>query len=182
MTKTERGFFLIGLPVLTLILLISCSKVPEDVVGNRVIAINVGDSTMPRFIGAEEVSVTDLYVEIFRPDGEFLGNIHWKPYEKVQTYYLQARELGVHEIVVTHVEEVQGIPVEAVESAFFTNTPTLITEIDINPGEIGIIKISDGEYAPPICTMFGTWINVVSYPEPKYVDEYGRCLSEAFSS
>ena len=173
MKKSCRGFILSGLALLIIIMLFSCSYAPGDVTGDRVIAVSIGGGSTSRLIQTEEYEVTSVGIEIIGPCGP-LEPITWVHTDGAKTYYIQAQDLGEHEIIVTHTSDENGTPVTAVESAFFRIVPMLITVINITPGAIGVINILEGEEELEYCDLIvGTWAGEVEFPVPDY-DEFGN--------
>ncbi|MCK5249358.1 MAG: hypothetical protein KAJ98_05295, partial [Spirochaetaceae bacterium] len=107
MKKLYRRLILSVPAVLLLIMLFSCSYAPGDVTGDRVIAVSIGGGSTSRLIKVEEYDVTSVDVEIFGPGGP-LEPIFWMPAYGAQTYYIQAQDLGEHEIIVTHTSDENG--------------------------------------------------------------------------
>lgn len=106
--------------------------------------------------------VTQVTVEVHGPGGPVGDPIVWYAGDGPQTYQLQVSQSGEYEIFVTHLGELDGEVVEAVESSTFMIEPMVITSITVVPGSVGTIDFDDG-VSPGVFEISGYWAAVVGF-------------------
>jgi hypothetical protein len=108
---TRRNVFLFGgVLLLTLALAFGCSLLPKDDSGigaGWYIRLQIRAPSSAKGITVSEFGVTGLNIQVRDPAGELLESIDWTPGDD-STYLVQAKQLGQHQIVVTHFGEREG--------------------------------------------------------------------------
>lgn len=124
------------------------------------IELTIASPVTSQGIGLEEYEVTQVTVEVAGPGGPVGAPIVWYAGDGPQTYQLEVSQSGEYEIVVTHLGELDGEVVEAVESSTFMIEPMVITSITVVPGSVGTIDFDDGGYADAF-ELSGYWAALV---------------------
>jgi archaellum component FlaG (FlaF/FlaG flagellin family) len=99
--------------------------------------------TASKGIAVSDFEVTGLRIQVRDPEDEVLKRIDWSAEEGPQCYLIPVKQVGEHEIEVTHLGERDGEIVEAAESAVFDVQAKVITIIEVKPGRIGEIFIEE---------------------------------------
>jgi hypothetical protein len=157
----QRKVLWYGSVVLMVLLLgFGCSLVPREDSGTAegwYIRLQIRAPASAKGITVSEFDVTGLHIQVRDPAGELLESIDWAPGDD-STYLVPVKQLGQHQIVVTHVGERDGEAVQVTESAAFQIRAMKITVIDIVPGCLGLIRVA-GQEIPLEFDLTGYWDN-----------------------
>lgn len=155
-----RKVLLLG-GVALLTLAFGCSLLPKENVPEGdgwYIKLRIQAPASSKGITVSEFEVTGLNIQVRDPAGEVLKSIAWAPGD-ASTYLVAVKQLGQHQIEVTHYGERNGEQVQASENALFNIRAMKITMIDIVPGCIGMINITSNEASEPVVYAGGTSMN-----------------------
>jgi hypothetical protein len=146
--------------LLVLLLTLGCSLLARDdgaapEAGGWYIRLQV-QAPGSKGITVTDFNVTGLNIQVRDPAGEVLQSIDWLVAEGAQTYTVPVKQVGEHQIEVTHFGEHDGEQAQATESAAFSIQAMKITVIDIVPGGIGLMRVVGQEVPPPI-DLTGYW-------------------------
>jgi hypothetical protein len=150
MSQTDRRWCPASLVILSVFLVVSCRLQVPGIPGSSqwYIKLNVA-APGGKAISVDEYPVTGLEIVVNDPDHQVLQTISWAAVEGPQSYLIPVTQAGQHEIVVTHISDNNGEPVEATESTLFNIAPMVVTVINITPGAIGMIDINGPSGVPP---------------------------------
>jgi hypothetical protein len=144
---SRRSVLLFGsVAALVLLLTFGCSLLPREDTGASAggfIKLQI-QAPASKGIAVTEFDVTGLSIQVRDPEGEVLQTIDWVAVQGPQNYLVPVKQLGQHQIEVTHFGEREGEAVQAMESASFNIQAMKITVIDIVPGGIGLIRVTPG--------------------------------------
>ncbi len=149
----------LALPAL-LMAVLGCSLLQrEDPVAapgpGRYIQLQIQAPAASKGITVTDFEVTALQILVRDPAGEALQTMDWQAAEGPQTYMVPVKQLGEHQLEVTHLGMLDGQQAQATERAAFNIQAMVITVIDIVPGCIGVIDVEGGQPPPPDLT--GYW-------------------------
>jgi hypothetical protein len=156
-----KVLFLAGLAAAVFLAVLGCSLMVRDETGvpagsGWYIKLRIQAPAAAKGITVSELDVTGLQILVRDPSGEVLQTIDWEVGQGGKDYVVPVKQLGEHEIEVTHYGTREGQPVQANESAAFTIRAMKITIIDIVPGCIGVIQV-EGEEPPEPVDLTGYW-------------------------
>ncbi len=158
-----KALLLGSLAVLALLLAFGCSLLPREDTGvgaGWYIKLQIRALAGSKGITVTEFDVTGLDILVRDPAGEVLQAIDWAAAEGTQTYLVPVKQVGEHQIEVTHYGQRDGEDVQATENAAFGIQAMKITVIDVVPGCIGVIRVtSESPEGPSSWQLYGTWVN-----------------------
>jgi hypothetical protein len=177
---SRKHVLLLGsLAALALMLACGCSLLPKDDSGTGAgwyIRLQIRTPASAKGITVSEFDVTGLNIQVRDPAGELLESIDWAPGDD-STYLVPVKQLGQHQLVVTHFGEREGESVQAMEEAFFEIRAMKITVIDIVPGCIGVVRVN-GEQVQPGIDLSGYWDMYIYMEDPPPIGPIFLCLRQ----
>ena len=163
MRRILRGVAFLALSAGVLFLPVACLL--DIGAGVGAIRLSIGEPST-RMVWYNSFDVTEVKVEVYDPNGEWLDEVWWTAGDGTAEYLIITHETGDHELVITHYGTFEGEDYDATEYGYAPIEPGVITQVYIIPGAIGVIDIGDNEGGgceppvldPPITTeVFGTW-------------------------
>ena len=157
----RKVLFLAGLAAMVLLAAFGCSLLVRDDSAEPAgsgwyIKLRIQAPAAAKGITVSELDVTGLQILVRDSSDVVLQTIDWAVGQGGKDYVVPVKQLGEHEIEVTHYGLRQGQPVQVTESATFTIRAMKITVIDIVPGCIGVIDVG-GEEPPEPVDLTGYW-------------------------